>query len=83
MKEKSGKMTRGGVIFLLVVACLYALAFLVDSELALNALAFATRMLYQMLPVLLLVFTLIFVSNFLVKPDWVRANVGRDSGLRG
>jgi uncharacterized membrane protein YraQ (UPF0718 family) len=83
MKEKSGKMTRGGVIFLLVVTCLYALAFLADAELALNALAFATRLLYQMLPVLLLVFALIFVSNLLVKPDWVRANVGRGSGLRG
>ena len=76
-------MTRGGIIFLLVVMCLYALAFLVDAELALNALVFATRLLYQMLPVLLLIFALIFVSNLLVKADWVRANVGRDSGLRG
>ena len=83
MKEKYGKMTRGGVIFLLVVMCLYALVFLVNTELALNALAFATRLLYRMLPVLLLVFALIFVSNLLVKPGWIRANVGRDSGLRG
>jgi len=83
MKEKSGKMTRGGVIFLLIVMCLYALAFLVDAELALNALVFAARLLYQMLPVLLLVFALIFLSNLLVKPDLVHANVGRNSGLRG
>ena len=83
MKEKSGGLTRNGVVFLLVVMYLYALAFLVDAELALNALAFTTRLLYRLLPVLLLVFVLIFVSNLLVKPDWVRANVGRDSGLRG
>jgi len=83
MKEKSNKMTRGGVIFLLVVTCLYALTFLIDAELALNALAFATRLLYRLLPALLLVFALIFLSNLLVKADWVRANVGRDSGLRG
>jgi len=83
MNEKSSKMTRGGVIFLLIVICLYALAFLVDAELALNALAFATRLLYGLLPVLLLILVLIFVSNLLVKPDWVRANVGRESGLRG
>jgi len=76
-------MIRGGVIFLLIVMCLYALAFLVDAELALKALSFATTLLYRLLPVLLLVFALIFVSNLLVKPDWVRANVGRGSGLRG
>ncbi len=83
MKEKSGKSTRSGVIFLLVIVSLYALTFLVNAKLALNALAFSTNLLHQLLPVLLLVFALMFVSNLLVKPEWIRANVGRDSGLRG
>lgn len=82
-KDKSGKMTRGGIIFLLIVICLYSLAFLVDTELTLNALMFSSGLLYRLLPVLLLVFTLMFVSNLLVKPEWVRANMGRDSGVRG
>lgn len=76
-------MTRGGVIFLLVVTCLYALAFLVDAELMINALVFSAKLLYQLLPVLLLVFVLFFVSNYLVKAEWVHANVGKGSGLRG
>ena len=63
LKEKSGKSTRGGVIFLLVIISLYALTFLVNAELALNALAFSTNLLHQLLPVLLLVFALMFVSN--------------------
>lgn len=83
MKKKSGKMTRSGIIFLFVVTCLYTLIFLVEAERAQYALTFSASLLYQMLPVLLLVFALMFVSNLLVKPDWVRANVGRDSGLRG
>jgi len=83
MQEKSDRMIHGGLIFLFVVTCLYILAFLVDAELALNALTFSTRLFYRLLPVLLLIFALIFVSNLLVKPDWVRANVGKDSGLRG
>ena len=82
-KKKSGKMARGGVIFLFVVTCLYALAFLVNAERAQDALTFSARLLYQMLPILLLVFALIFISNLLVKPDWIRANLGSDSGLRG
>jgi len=83
IEEKLRKMTGGGNIFLLIVMCLYALAFMVNAELALNALAFSTNLFHQLLPVLLLVFVLIFVSNLLVKPDWIRANMGRDSGLRG
>ena len=83
MKEKSGKISHGGIIFLLVVVCLYALAFLVNADLALNALSFTTKLFHRLVPVLLLIFTLIFISNLFLKPDWVRANVGKDSGLRG
>mgnify|MGYP001819920351 CR=1 FL=1 len=83
MKEKPGKMSRGGIIFLLVVIGLYTLAFLVDANLALDALSFATKLSHRLIPVLLLIFALIFLSTLLVKPDWVRANVGKDSGLRG
>jgi uncharacterized membrane protein YraQ (UPF0718 family) len=62
---------------------LYPLAFLIDAELALNGLAFSARLLYRLVPVLLLVFALMFVSNLLVKSEWVRANLGSGSGLRG
>ena len=44
-KEESGGMLRGGRPFLLVVACLYVPAFLVDTELTLNALTVAARLL--------------------------------------
>ena len=69
-------MTQGCLIFPLVVTSLYALAFLVGVQLALNALGFAARLLYQLLPILLLVFALMFVFNLLLAPDWVRANMG-------
>ncbi len=76
-------MVHGGVIFLFIVMSLYTLAYLFDAELTLNALVFATELLFRLSPVLLLVFALMFASNLLVKPDWVRANMGKDSGLRG
>lgn len=82
-KRKTAKKSRGGIIFLLVVIGLYALAFLINDELVLNALSFTTSLIDRLVPVLLLVFTLIFISNLFIRPDWVRANVGRDSGLRG
>ena len=76
-------MARGGLLFLLIVICLYGVVFLVDSELALRALAFGMKLLDQLVPILLLVFVLIFISNLLVEPGWVRTHVGRESGWRG
>jgi uncharacterized membrane protein YraQ (UPF0718 family) len=83
LDKKSAGMAQAGVLFLLIVMCLYALAYLVDAELTLNALVFATELLFRLSPLLLLVFALMLVSNLLVKPDWVRANMGKGSGLRG
>lgn len=76
-------MTNKGVVFLFIVIGLYILTLLIEAEIALNALTFSGKLLYQILPVLLLIFVLIFVSNLLIKSDWVRVNVGKGSGLRG
>jgi len=82
-EEKSKKVTNKGVVFLLIVIFIYILTLLIKTEFAVNALAFSIKLLYQIFPVLLLIFVLIFISNLLVKPDWVRINVGKGSGLRG
>lgn len=83
MEKKSSATARGSLLFLLVVICLYGVAFLADTELTLRALVFGMKLLYRLIPVLLLVFVLIFISNLLVEPGWVRAHVGRESGWRG
>ena len=83
MEEKSRKMTKNGLLFLLIITCLYIIVLLIEKEIALNALEFSIKLLYQLSPVLLLIFALIFLSNLLIKPDWVRSNVGKGSGLRG
>lgn len=74
---------RGGIRFLLIVLCLYTVAWFVDVEKMLAAAGFSLNLLYQMLPVLLLVFVLMFAANLLVKPAWIKAHLGRDSGLKG
>jgi len=82
-EEIPKKVMNKGCIFLFIVICLYVLTLLIKTDIAVNALAFSIKLLYQIFPVLLLIFVLIFVSNFLVKPDWVRVNVGKGSGVRG
>ena len=70
-------------LFLLVVAGCYVIVFLWDQSIALDALKLSGKLLYQLLPILILVFVLIFFSNLLIRPDWVKKHVGKESGVRG
>lgn len=81
--KSDGKKHRGSLLFLLIVILLYGIAFLFDETLAQEALGFALNLLYRVTPVLLLVFALIFLSNLLLRPERVRAHLGKGSGARG
>ena len=73
----------GGLVFMLAVMAVYGIVFLLDDSLARDALHLAGRLFSRLAPVLLLVFGLIFLSNLLIRPEWVRARVGRHSGVGG
>ncbi len=62
---------------------IYGLTALVDSDLALKALAGFTQLLDTVLPALVLVFVLIFAINLLLDPQRVRKYLGRQSGIKG
>ncbi len=69
MPSKSSKWyARGGVWFLIIVLLLYTIAFFVDAEKAIEAGKFSEKLLYQILPILLFVFVLMFITNLLIKP---------------
>lgn len=72
-----------GLIFLAVVILLYGIAFLFDAGSAKEALHLSGGLLWQLVPVLMLVLVLMFLTNLLMRPGWVRTHVGRDSGWRG
>ena len=80
---KSNGKKRGGLLFLLGVILLYGIVFLSDETLAREALGFALNLLYRLAPVLLLVFVLLFLSTLLLRPERVRAHLGKGSGARG
>jgi uncharacterized membrane protein YraQ (UPF0718 family) len=71
------------LLFPTVVAGLYGLFFLVNPARTGEAFAFGLRVAAKLGPVLLLVFVLIFLTNLLLKPGWVRRRMGRDSGAKG
>jgi uncharacterized membrane protein YraQ (UPF0718 family) len=83
--ERKGAKVKGfaGLVFLLAVMVLYGVLFFLNEQLARDALDHAGKLLSRLAPVLVLVFVLIFLSNLLIRPAWVRTHVGQHSGWRG
>jgi uncharacterized membrane protein YraQ (UPF0718 family) len=73
----------GGWIFLAVVLFIYGATGLVDYELVLKAITIFTPLLDKVLPVLALVFVLIFSVDLLLDPKRVEKYLGRSSGILG
>lgn len=86
MKDKSQKRKIkgiGGWIFLAIVLLIYVVIALLDSELSLQAMASFIQLLDKVLPILLIVFILIFSVNLLLEPTWVKKHLGSHSGITG
>ncbi len=79
-KEKSGK---SGWLFLASVLLLYGLAALIDSDLTLNAAGYFLQIVGSVVPVLVLVFILIFLFNLFFDAARIERHLGRKSGLKG
>ena len=67
---------------LLVIAC-YAVVWVYDRRLALDSLEFSGGLLFKLIPAMLFMFTIIFLSNLLIQPGWVGKHVGKASGFKG
>lgn len=82
-KEGQGNSSRFPLIFLAVVAVIYCVAAIVDSSVAIRALETFAGILRQIIPVLVLVFTLMFLIDLLVKPKAIAKHLGSESGMKG
>ncbi|MEJ2329846.1 MAG: permease [Gammaproteobacteria bacterium] len=83
--ERKGAKEKGfaGLFFMLGVMALYVVVFFLNEQLGRDALDHAGNLLSRLAPVLALVFVLIFLTNLLIRPAWVRTHVGQHSGLKG
>ena len=78
-----GKRKLGGWLFLVGVILAHAATALVKPDLARQALAAFLNLFVEVLPVLVLVFGLMFLAERFLTPSRTRAWLGRGSGLRG
>jgi len=73
----------GGWWFLAVVLVIYIITALFDRDLVLLSITFFSGLIVKVTPVLLLVFGLIFLFNYLLNPQLIQSYLGAKSGMKG
>ncbi len=75
--------SRAGWYFLIGVALLYLVSLFFSPEKFVLSLNFFKGMLIKIIPVLVLIFVLMALTNYFVKPKKLVKYLGRNSGLKG
>ena len=78
MRKVSGRMK-----FLLIILLVYLIAGLINPTLSLNALRYFVGMLPKVLPILTLVFIILFFTNMVLSPSKINKHLGKNSGVKG
>lgn len=73
----------GRVKFLLTVIAFYLVTALFNPDITFKALNYFFRIILEVMPILALVFIILFLSNAFLKPERIRRYLGEDSGLTG
>jgi uncharacterized membrane protein YraQ (UPF0718 family) len=77
------KKSVGGWLFLLLVLAAYGVTGAIDAGIVGQALSFFARVMYKVLPVLVIVFLLLLAADLLINPKWIKRNMGREAGIKG
>ena len=77
------KKIHGGMIFMLFVVFIYGVSYLTEPEFVKSAFGNFLVSFSKVLPILLLVYLMMFLSFIFVKPEMVKRQLGSDSGIRG
>ncbi|MCF6289878.1 MAG: hypothetical protein L3J03_02595 [Desulfobacterales bacterium] len=80
--EKKKGLGSGPKFFLAMLA-IYGVTGAIKPELAGRALVEFGQMAGKIIPILGLVFVMLFLINLLLDPAWIRRHLGRDSGWQG
>ena len=72
-----------GWYFLVAVLVLYLLSYLLSPENAFAALEFFYSLILKLIPIFVLVFLLLALANYYIKPKMLAEHMGHGSGLKG
>ncbi len=83
MLFKPSEKSRAGYYFLAFVLALYGLTYYFKSESFFPALEFAKQIVIKIAPVFVLIFILLVLVSYFVKPKQLVKHLGRESGAKG
>ena len=83
MNGKKQKRSYGSWIFLILMLAVYGVVWLLNPVATSQALTFFFQIMGQVLPVLGLVFLLLFIANLVLEPKWIKRYLGKGSGIKG
>ena len=83
MPKQRLKSGRGGWLFLTLTLLAYMLLGLTNPEVTVKSLTFFTHVMAQVLPMLGLVFLLLFIAHLLLEPKRIKRYLGNGSGIKG
>ena len=72
-----------GWYFLAAVVALYLLTYLISPESVFVSLEFFSSLLLKLIPVFVLVFVLLALANYFIKPKMLADHMGHGSGVKG
>ncbi|RLC38116.1 permease [Candidatus Falkowbacteria bacterium] len=82
MKKENKKISKP-LVFMLSVLGLYAILFVFNKYLIMEAFINTIILFFKLLPILLLVFIISVATNYYLKGDKVKKHLGHESGIKG
>ena len=82
MKNSTPKI-KPGWIFLSIMAVIYLVLFMYDQQLFAATMTYLALILSKIIPVLIPVYALIFLTHYFVNPKRIKKHLGKESGLKG
>ncbi len=83
MPDKLIKKGLGGWLFLALTLIAYMVLGLINLEVTVQTLTFFIHIMTQVLPMLVLVFLLLFIANLMLEPKRIKRYLGKESGIKG
>jgi uncharacterized membrane protein YraQ (UPF0718 family) len=80
---KRSEQSMAGWYFLAIVAALYLAVFFVKRDAIIPSLEFFVSIIEKIIPVFLLIFALLVLMNWAVKPEKIVKHLGKDAGAKG
>ncbi len=80
---KRTEKSMAGWYFLISVIILYVISFFISKKITLNGLRYTIKIFEKVIPIFVLIYVLLVLINYFVKPKSLAKHLGEGSGIKG